>query len=117
MRKNFIRYVAIKNKAAKLNGDILTSVVCNRKYCVLALQSRCAFTGYVDSGVSWRANYAELALNYTDADVLRDLEGLWQQIRPLYMDLHAYVRRKLMERYPTENIRKDGPIPGHLLGW
>ncbi|GAU92940.1 hypothetical protein RvY_04951 [Ramazzottius varieornatus] len=91
MRKNFIRYVAIKNKAAKLNG-------------------------YADSGVSWRANYAEPALNYTDTDVLRDLEGLWQQIRPLYMDLHAYVRRKLMEKYPTENIRKDGPIPGHLLG-
>lgn len=91
MRHDYIRYIELKNKAAKLNG-------------------------YADAGESWRANYAEPTLNYTDADVLRDLEALWHQIRPLYMDIHAYVRRKLIKKYPTEKIRSDGPIPAHLLG-
>lgn len=64
----------------------------------------------------WRSNYAEVTVNYTDNQVLKDLENAWQQIRPLYRELHAYVRRKLIEHYPTEGIRKDGPIPAHLLG-
>ena len=35
---------------------------------------------------------------------------------PLYKQIHAYVRRKIMAKYPEANIKSDGPIPGHLLG-
>ena len=35
---------------------------------------------------------------------------------PLYKQIHAYVRRKLMAKYPEANIKSDGPIPAHLLG-
>jgi len=45
-------------------------------------------------------------------------EDLWQQVKPLYQKLHAYVRRKLMDCYP-DNL-KDFPstrqIPAHILG-
>lgn len=37
------------------------------------------------------------------------------QIMPLYKELHAYVRAKLMEVYPG-HIESDGPLPAHLLG-
>src|SRR6218665_599793 len=45
-------------------------------------------------------------------------ENLWEQIKPLYQQLHAYVRRKLMDSYPKN--RRDFPntnhIPAHILG-
>lgn len=34
---------------------------------------------------------------------------------PLYKELHAYVRAKLMDVY-KEGIDSDGPLPAHLLG-
>ena len=37
------------------------------------------------------------------------------QILPLYKELHAYVRSKLMDTYPG-HIHKEGPLPAHLLG-
>lgn len=37
------------------------------------------------------------------------------QILPLYKELHAYVRARLMEVYPG-HIEPDGPLPAHLLG-
>lgn len=45
----------------------------------------------------------------------KDLEDLWVTLKPLYQQLHAYVRSKLMQKYPGK-IREDGPIPAHLLG-
>jgi UPI00016EA067 related cluster len=53
---------------------------------------------------------------YESDTFIQDLEALWKQIEPLYKHLHAYVRRKLMEMYGTEKIKKNGPIPAHLLG-
>lgn len=40
---------------------------------------------------------------------------LLKQIEPLYKQLHAYVRRRLMHYYP-DAIERKGPIPAHLLG-
>lgn len=65
--------------------------------------------GFKDVGEMWRERY--------ESDVFQqDIERLWEQIRPLYQQLHAYVRRRLIKLYGSEKIRKDGPIPAHLLG-
>lgn len=47
---------------------------------------------------------------------MEDLENLFHQIEPLYLNLHAYVRRKLHQRYGDRYINLRGPIPAHLLG-
>lgn len=44
------------------------------------------------------------------------VEELWKKVEPVYKQLHAYVRRKLIENYPDKDILPDGPIPAHLLG-
>jgi peptidyl-dipeptidase A len=45
----------------------------------------------------------------------QELDRLWNQLRPLYLSLHAYMRGKLRERY-GEEVPADGPIPAQLLG-
>jgi len=45
-----------------------------------------------------------------------DLERLWNQVRPLYLSLHTFVRAKLVEKYGPSVVLADGPIPAHLLG-
>ena len=45
----------------------------------------------------------------------KELDRLWDQLRPLYLSLHTYVRAKLRERY-GDLVPADGPIPAHLLG-
>ncbi|XP_022240774.1 angiotensin-converting enzyme-like isoform X1 [Limulus polyphemus] len=65
--------------------------------------------GFADMGEMWRESY--------ESDTfLEDLENLWKQLLPLYENLHAYVRRKLISKYGNDKIRPDGPIPAHLLG-
>ncbi len=49
-------------------------------------------------------------------DLAEQLEDLWLQLRPLYAELHAYVRRKLREQYGAGVVPADGPIPAHLFG-
>ncbi|GFR67116.1 angiotensin-converting enzyme-like [Elysia marginata] len=44
------------------------------------------------------------------------LERLWHQVRPLYTQLHAYVRHKLTLKYGPGVVGTDGTIPAHLLG-
>ena len=52
-----------------------------------------------------------------EADDFKDqVEVLWEQVKPLYLQLHAYVRRRLREQYGEEHVSKRGPIPAHLLG-
>src|SRR5262249_39782470 len=45
-----------------------------------------------------------------------DLERLWNQVRPLYVALHTYVRARLVEKYGPSVVPPEGPIPAHLLG-
>lgn len=47
---------------------------------------------------------------------MEDLENLYHQLEPLYLNLHAYVRRVLHGRYGDRYINLRGPIPAHLLG-
>jgi peptidyl-dipeptidase A len=48
-------------------------------------------------------------------DFTKELDRLWDQVRPLYLELHAYVRMKLHEKYGA-SVPADGPMPAHLLG-
>ncbi|KAJ0179019.1 hypothetical protein K1T71_005794 [Dendrolimus kikuchii] len=41
---------------------------------------------------------------------------LWSQIKPLYQQIHAYVRRHLRLKYGDNIVSAKGPIPAHLLG-
>lgn len=44
------------------------------------------------------------------------MDIVWEQIRPLYEGLHAYVRRKLRDYYGPDRINRIAPIPSHILG-
>jgi peptidyl-dipeptidase A len=85
LKKPFERYVELANKGARE-------------------------LGFPDTGAMWRSKYDMPA-----ADFARELDRLWEQVRPLYVSLHAYVRWKLREKYGAA-VPASGPIPAHLLG-
>ena len=85
MKKDFVRYVELANKGARE-------------------------LGFADTGAMWRSKY-DMA---PDA-FPKELDRLWEQVRPLYISLHAYVRWKLREKY-GDAVPANGPIPAHLLG-
>ncbi len=85
MREPFQKYVALANKGARE-------------------------LGFADSGAMWRAKY-DMPPDAFAAEVDR----LWDQVKPLYLSLHAYVRSKLREKY-GDLVPANGPIPAHLLG-
>ena len=67
--------------------------------------------GFKDVGAMWRSNY-----DMTPEQFSAELERLWQQVRPLYMSLHTYVRARLSQRYGSSVVPSDGPIRADLLG-
>ncbi len=67
--------------------------------------------GYKDLGAMWRSNYDMPA-----DDFAKELDRLWGQVKPLYDDLHCYVRSELGKKYGTDKVPQDKPIPAHLLG-
>jgi peptidyl-dipeptidase A len=85
MRQDFARYVELANKGARE-------------------------LGFQDNGAMWRAKY-----DMPPDDFARELDRLWDQVRPLYLSLHAYVRSRLHEKY-GDLVPASGPIPAHLLG-
>ncbi|XP_045138200.1 angiotensin-converting enzyme-like isoform X1 [Portunus trituberculatus] len=65
--------------------------------------------GFNDAGEYWRSEY--------EVDNFEEqLEVLWEKLRPLYQQLHAYVRAKLVDNYGETVVPRNGPIPAHLLG-
>jgi len=64
--------------------------------------------GFTDLGDEWRARYET-------PDLESDVMSLYTQLEPLYREVHAYIRRKLYERYGSEHISLSGPLPAHLL--
>ena len=42
--------------------------------------------------------------------------SLYEEIAPLYEQLHALVRAQLRLYYGPDLVSSDGPIPAHLLG-
>jgi len=85
MRKDYARFVELSNKGAKE-------------------------LGFVDTGAMWRQKYDMPADEFT-----KELDRLWDQVRPLYVKLHAYVRMKLRAKY-GDAVPQEGPLPAHLLG-
>lgn len=69
----------------------------------------CLHAGFEDTGSYWRSWY-------DSASFEDDLEHLYNQLEPLYLNLHAFVRRKLYDRYGPKYVNLKGPIPAHLLG-
>eukprot|EP00095_Tigriopus_kingsejongensis_P010159 maker-scaffold575_size133042-snap-gene-0.38 protein:Tk10159 transcript:maker-scaffold575_size133042-snap-gene-0.38-mRNA-1 annotation:"hypothetical protein DAPPUDRAFT_304127" len=53
---------------------------------------------------------------YESHTFIDDMEETWRTLKPLYEQLHAYVRNKLRQKYGNDQILERGPIPGHLLG-
>jgi len=84
-KKDYVRFVDLSNKGAKE-------------------------LGFADTGAMWRSRY-----DMPPEQFGAELDRLWQQLRPLYLSLHAYVRAKLHNKY-GEAVPADGPIPAHLLG-
>jgi len=54
--------------------------------------------------------------DYEETDIEPMVLRLYEQIKPFYQQLHAYVRRRLTEVYPNHGLDPRGPIPAHLLG-
>jgi peptidyl-dipeptidase A len=67
--------------------------------------------GFDDLGELWRSGYD------MPPDAFRaEVDRLWEQVAPLYEQLHCHVRSQLQKRYGAERIAAKGPIPAHLLG-
>ncbi len=67
--------------------------------------------GFANLGELWRSGY-----DMTPPQLAAELERLWQQVRPLYVSLHAHVRAALSKKYGREIAPPEGLIPAHLLG-
>ena len=64
-------------------------------------------------------NLAELWQGGYDMDsntFVIESRRLWDQVKPLYDELHCHVRAKLSETYGEDRVALDAPIPAHLLG-
>src|SRR5262249_34750723 len=64
-----------------------------------------------DVGAMWRAGY-----DMTPEQFSTELDRLWDQVRPLYLALHTYVRARLSQRYGAGVVPPNGPIRADLLG-
>ncbi|MGE5570404.1 MAG: M2 family metallopeptidase [Rhodospirillales bacterium] len=85
MRADFTRYVQLANKGARE-------------------------LGFADTGAMWRSKY-----DMPPDAFAKEVNRLWEQVKPLYVSLHAYVRNRLREKY-GDAVPASGPIPAHLLG-
>jgi peptidyl-dipeptidase A len=67
--------------------------------------------GFADVGALWRAGY-----DMSSADFEADVERLWKDVKPLYDELHCFVRAKLQAKYGKDKVPDHAPIPAQLLG-
>ena len=67
--------------------------------------------GFKDLGVMWRAGY-----DMPPEDFDKESERLWQQVKPLYSQLHCYTRGKLAKKYGEDKVPAGKPIPAQLFG-
>ena len=67
--------------------------------------------GFSDMGALWRSGYDMPA-----PDFEADIERLWRDTKPLYDQLHCYVRARLRKKYGADKIGERAALPAHLLG-
>ena len=67
--------------------------------------------GFDDLGDLWKSRY-----DMPPAGFEEELTRLWNQVRPLYEQLHCYIRTQLRKRYGEDKVPSGKPIPAHLLG-
>jgi peptidyl-dipeptidase A len=67
--------------------------------------------GFADLGAMWRSNY-----DMDPDQFAAETERMWQEVKPLYVALHTYVRSKLNEKHGDEVQPATGPIRADLLG-
>ncbi len=87
MRKDYARFVELVNEGAREQG-------------------------YANAGAMWRSAYD------MDPDAFAaETDRLWEQVRPLYEQLHCYTRDKLQQTYGVEKGQvAGGLLPAHLTG-
>ena len=86
MRDRYARFVALSNAGARAMG-------------------------FADAGAMWRAGY-----DMPPDTFVVVVDKLWQEVQPLYVQLHAYVRRRLVARYGAKLVPPAGMLPVQLLG-
>jgi peptidyl-dipeptidase A len=67
--------------------------------------------GFANMGDLWRAGY-----DMPPEAFEKETDRLWGQVKPLYDDLHCYVRAQLQKHYGKDKVKDGAPIPAHLLG-
>ena len=77
LKKDYARFVELSNKGARE-------------------------LGFADTGAMWRSRY-----DMPPDAFAKELDRLWEQLRPLYLSLHTYVRARLHERY-GDAVPADG---------
>ncbi len=86
MKQDYVRMVGIANEGAKE-------------------------LGFADTGAMWRSGY-----DMPPEEFAKLTEKIWQDMKPLYVALHTYVRWKLNEKYGDAVQPRTGPIRADLLG-
>jgi peptidyl-dipeptidase A len=85
MKNDYVRFVELSNEGAK---DV----------------------GFADTGAMWKSRY-----DMPSDAFAKEMDRLWDQLRPLYLSLHTHVRARLHDKY-GDFVPLDGPIPAYLLG-
>jgi peptidyl-dipeptidase A len=67
--------------------------------------------GFANTGELWKSGY-----DIGPAEFEKETDRLWAQVKPLYNELHCFVRARLSATYGRDIVPVDGPIPAHLLG-
>ncbi|HEX6377365.1 MAG TPA: M2 family metallopeptidase [Allosphingosinicella sp.] len=67
--------------------------------------------GYPDTGAMWRSRY-----DMPPDDFAAMTDRLWNEVKPLYDELHCFTRAKLNQKYGDAVQPEAGPIRADLLG-
>jgi peptidyl-dipeptidase A len=67
--------------------------------------------GFKDVASMWRSGY-----DMPEDAFEQDVDRLWDQVKPLYVQLHCYARTKLNKIYGDKVVPKSGGIPSHVTG-
>ena len=87
MRKDYVRFAELVNEGAKEMG-------------------------FADAGEMWRSGY-----DMSPAELAAETDRLWDQVKPLYEQLHCYARGKLDAQYGKDKGEvAGGMLPAHLMG-